>query len=124
LSEGRRREFPHFRGEDVPDPQDRRSFARSRLHWELADRNASVLRWFRELIALRKQHVTAKERTCRAQLQDGNILLQAPQNEPRVVVIAGLPGRTADLPSPPHFRLALRDQEDGYFTRIYVKKAQ
>jgi maltooligosyltrehalose trehalohydrolase len=57
VSDGRRHEFASFGWDpdDVPDPQDAASFQRSRLDWtEAADEpRASVLRWHRELIALR-----------------------------------------------------------------------
>jgi maltooligosyltrehalose trehalohydrolase len=57
VSEGRRREFESFgwKPEDVPDPQKRATFERSRLRWEERDAEprATVLRWHRDLIALR-----------------------------------------------------------------------
>jgi maltooligosyltrehalose trehalohydrolase len=57
VSEGRRREFASFgwAAEDVPDPQDPATFERSRLRWEeRADEpHRRMLRWHRELIALR-----------------------------------------------------------------------
>ena len=58
VSEGRRREFATFgwRPEDVPDPQEEATFARSRLRWDELERepHATVLRWHRDLIALRR----------------------------------------------------------------------
>jgi maltooligosyltrehalose trehalohydrolase len=57
VSEGRRREFESFgwRPDEVPDPQDPLTFERSRLDWsEIGDEpHATVLRWHRDLIALR-----------------------------------------------------------------------
>ena len=57
VSEGRRREFSSFGWDpaEVPDPQDPATFERSRLRWdELArEPHATVLRWHRDLIALR-----------------------------------------------------------------------
>jgi maltooligosyltrehalose trehalohydrolase len=57
VSDGRRHEFASFgwNPDDVPDPQDAASFRRSRLDWtETGDEpRATVLRWHRELIALR-----------------------------------------------------------------------
>ncbi len=59
VSEGRRAEFAAFgwAPEDVPDPQDPATFDRSRLDWAELDkeRHASLLAWYRELIALRRR---------------------------------------------------------------------
>jgi maltooligosyltrehalose trehalohydrolase len=58
VSEGRRNEFKAFgwKPEDVPDPQAKETFRRSKLNWhevETGD-HAEMLRWYRELIAFRK----------------------------------------------------------------------
>jgi maltooligosyltrehalose trehalohydrolase len=57
VSDGRRREFAAFgwRPDDVPDPQDPATFERSRLCWDEPARepHATLLRWHRDLIALR-----------------------------------------------------------------------
>jgi maltooligosyltrehalose trehalohydrolase len=59
VSVGRRREFAHFGWDpaDVPDPQAESTFARSRLDWSEIERapHAEVLRWYRDLIALRRE---------------------------------------------------------------------
>jgi maltooligosyltrehalose trehalohydrolase len=58
VRDGRRREFADhgWAAEDVPDPQDPATFARSRLDWAELGRgpHASMLDWHRRLIALRK----------------------------------------------------------------------
>jgi maltooligosyltrehalose trehalohydrolase len=58
-SRGRMREFEAFgwRPEDVPDPQRRSSFERSRLDWSERERepHASLLRWHRDLLRLRRE---------------------------------------------------------------------
>ncbi|MDZ4734399.1 MAG: DUF3459 domain-containing protein, partial [Nitrospirota bacterium] len=57
VRQGRRREFAHFgwRAEDIPDPQDRATFERSRVNRErLDERQAGLLRWTSRLIQLRK----------------------------------------------------------------------
>jgi maltooligosyltrehalose trehalohydrolase len=58
VSEGRRGEFASFgwKPEDVPDPQDRATFDRSKLRWsELAEGDhAELLAWHRDLIRLRR----------------------------------------------------------------------
>jgi maltooligosyltrehalose trehalohydrolase len=58
VSEGRKREFAAFgwQPEDVPDPESRETFDRSKLHWGEARRghHAEMLEWCRRLIALRR----------------------------------------------------------------------
>ncbi|RIL07432.1 MAG: malto-oligosyltrehalose trehalohydrolase [Proteobacteria bacterium] len=58
IREGRRREFPelHEGADDVPDPQAKESFERSRLDWSERARepHAALLDWHRRLIALRR----------------------------------------------------------------------
>lgn len=58
ISEGRKKDFAAFgwKPDDVPDPQDEATFARSRLKWEEIEEpeHAGVLGWYRELIALRR----------------------------------------------------------------------
>jgi maltooligosyltrehalose trehalohydrolase len=57
VSEGRRHEFAAFgwTPEEVPDPQDPATFERSKLRWEerAVEPHLTVLRWHRDLIALR-----------------------------------------------------------------------
>jgi maltooligosyltrehalose trehalohydrolase len=64
VTEGRRREFRHFRAFHdpdaqamIPDPQDPATFARSRLDWSEASRepHASFLRLYRTLLRLRRE---------------------------------------------------------------------
>ena len=58
VREGRRAEFASFgwKPEDVPDPQARETFERSKLDWSEPGRepHAAALAWRRELIALRR----------------------------------------------------------------------
>jgi maltooligosyltrehalose trehalohydrolase len=56
VSAGRREEFSAFAWDSVPDPQDPATFERSRLRWDelFLERNASLLAWYAELIALRR----------------------------------------------------------------------
>ncbi len=54
---GRQGEFAHFgwKAEDIPDPQDRATFERSRVNRErLDERQAGLCRWTSQLIQLRK----------------------------------------------------------------------
>src|SRR5260370_130822 len=61
VSEGRRHQFSAsaWDPDSVPDPQDPATFRRSRLDWpEIeSERHASLLAWYRRLIALRRQTV-------------------------------------------------------------------
>lgn len=58
VSEGRKREFAAFgfQEKDVPDPEARDTFKRSRLKWEEVDRGShkEMLEWVRSLIGLRR----------------------------------------------------------------------
>ncbi|MCU0786245.1 MAG: DUF3459 domain-containing protein, partial [Verrucomicrobia bacterium] len=58
VREGRRREFAAFgwKLEDVPDPQARETFERSKLDWSELGRapHAEILNWHRQLIQLRR----------------------------------------------------------------------
>lgn len=60
VSEGRKSEFAAFgwKPEDVPDPQDEATFARSKLRWEelSGSGHAEILAWYKNLIALRRAH--------------------------------------------------------------------
>jgi len=59
VSEGRRKEFAEFAGAgEFADPQAVETFARSRINWTLpvSGRHSEVLRFYRELIALRKRY--------------------------------------------------------------------
>lgn len=60
VSEGRRNEFRAFgwKPDDIPDPQNPETFARSKLRWEeiQEEPHASMLAWYRDLIALRREN--------------------------------------------------------------------
>ncbi|WP_437638769.1 malto-oligosyltrehalose trehalohydrolase [Sorangium sp. So ce854] len=67
VTEGRRREFQYFTsfsGAEVPDPQDPRTFQRSKLDWNERQRpeHAGVLAWYRELLGLRAAHPALRRR--------------------------------------------------------------
>jgi len=59
VREGRRREFAAFgfREQEIPDPEARATFERSRLNWAEADvgRHAEMQEWYRALIRLRRR---------------------------------------------------------------------
>ena len=60
VSDGRKTEFQAFgwEPEEIPDPQDPETFEKSKLNWdEIAQEpHAALLRWYKELIALRRSH--------------------------------------------------------------------
>jgi maltooligosyltrehalose trehalohydrolase len=68
ISAGRKREFAAFgwSPDQIPDPQDEKTFLRSKLHWaELNEEpHASLLKWHKDLIKLRRE---------RSELSDGNL---------------------------------------------------
>jgi maltooligosyltrehalose trehalohydrolase len=68
VTEGRRREFARFRAfadpatrEKIPDPQDPRTFLRSKLDWGETERepHASVVRLYRRLLELRREQTAS-----------------------------------------------------------------
>src|SRR5581483_9910150 len=87
VREGRRREFKDFVafGEEVPDPQDPQTFERSKLSWRP---NAEMLEWYRKLLQLRRQFIIGNQRTCKAELKDGAVVMQVPAENPQLRVVA------------------------------------
>ncbi len=59
VSEGRRNEFIAKGAQDVPDPQDPRTFERSKLTHRRDGRHAHLREHYRRLLALRRKHLTA-----------------------------------------------------------------
>ncbi|ABF39246.1 maltooligosyl trehalose hydrolase [Candidatus Koribacter versatilis Ellin345] len=122
VSEGRRKEFEDFDFREVPDPQDPETFNRSRLDWSKAVDTNPMLRWYRELLRLRKRYVTSGERTAYATYQDGVITMMAPGDTPDLILFATLePGR--QLPAEEDgWNLTLKyKSEDGYQVRIFTR---
>ncbi len=121
---GRRSEFKDFAWDEVPDPQEPATFQRSKLSLpathDLRPATAEMLEWYRRLIEIRKQHITRSERTCRAELRDGAIVMQVPAGQPSIMVIAELPD-SGRLPAPDGWCEVLSTDEDGYRTRIFLK---
>ena len=120
VSEGRRREFPEFSREQVPDPQDPATLARSRLNWETATRDNELLGWYRALIALRKRCVTAGVRTCRAQVEGSRLTLSIPAEKPTVVVLADFAG-AALATIPTGWNLAMDSADENYAVRVLAR---
>jgi maltooligosyltrehalose trehalohydrolase len=126
VREGRRKEFEHFVafGGEVPDPQDEETFERSKLTWPVGsgqqNPHKQMLQWYRRLIALRRELVTPGERTCRAELVEGAIVMNVPASEPKVCVIAEFP-ESQRQSAPPEWKEILSSDEDGYRVRVFKK---
>ena len=126
VSEGRRREFKDFEWQDVPDPQDPATFERSRLTWAFEHpagnvESGEMLDWYRSLLELRRALVTPGERTCRAELINGAIVMQVPAENPRLRLVASFPD-SGSVPEPEaHWRQSLVSDADGYRVAIFTK---
>ena len=107
VSEGRRREFAAFgwRAEDVPDPQDARTFAASKLDWSERERlpHRELLDWHRRLIALRRRTpalLDGRREAVRADFDEGQGWL-AYERGP-VAVACNFAGETRGVPLARH----------------------
>jgi maltooligosyltrehalose trehalohydrolase len=97
VAEGRRREFAAFgwNPNDVPDPQDSRTFERSRLKWDEVDEpyHRNMLHWYRDLIALRRrlpevaQNVLAQIEGDRIVFQRDGLIVRATLGAPGCTVV-------------------------------------
>ena len=121
VSQGRRSEFKDFDFREVPDPEDPETFRRSKLTWATAAENLEMLEWYRQLLQLRQQYVTAGERTAEAEFADGVLTMQVPATNPQITVQAALnEGRS--LPEVENgWHDALVSNEDGYAVRVRVR---
>lgn len=113
VAEGRRNDFKDFTWDEVPDPEDPATFARSKLSWQPAD---PMSEWYRRLLELRRQYVTHGERTCQAELRGDVLVMQVPRAKPRITVQAVLQAG-AVLPAPAG-RVLLESQEGGFGVRV------
>jgi maltooligosyltrehalose trehalohydrolase len=132
VRKGRREEFKDFGWDEVPDPEDPATFQRSKLNWDLALRGSNeMLKWYRDLIALRKRLIIPGPRTCRAAWREdtGVLSMQAPAENPRVRVVANLrPERdrqrrhqalaVSDSPAET-WKQSLGTEHSGYEVRVY-----
>lgn len=122
VTEGRRKEFSEFEWTEVPDPQDRTTFERSRLTWEWSDSQKEMLNWYRELLRLRRAHISRDDRTCRAELVGEKCLrLQVPADAPHVIVNACWGGAAEVHARDAGWHTAMHMKEDGYTVRVYLR---
>jgi maltooligosyltrehalose trehalohydrolase len=119
VSEGRRHEFADFDWTDVPDPQSPETFARSRLHWELASDDNDMLRWYRRLIELRKHYVLPNQRLALARSREGAVIMRSPRPNPVLMVVAEWPG-SIPFEDQPCWTRILENDEDGYRVRVFM----
>ena len=122
VSEGRRSEFKDFDFSEVPDPEAPATFERSKLTWADGLHNREMLEWYRQLLQLRKQYVTDRERTADAQYADGVLTMKVPAANPKIMVQGTLqPGATLPPIDEALWREALISEEDGYTVRVLVR---
>ena len=77
VRKGRREEFPEHSGK-IPDPQDGRTFASAKLHWEDVNRHAHAgwLAWYRRILGVRRQHIVPGMRAGRFEvIADGAVVV-------------------------------------------------
>jgi len=102
VSEGRKRDFALFFGDEVPNPEDIETFEKSKLNWDEINtgKHAEMLAWTKALIKLRR---------CTVALNDGNMhhlmvssddkrmTLVMQREEARIVVNLGTESQRFDL---------------------------
>jgi maltooligosyltrehalose trehalohydrolase len=123
VREGRRNEFRGFghNAAMVYDPQDPKTFERSKLNWQRPEGDNKMLSWHKSLLELRRRHVTAFKRTCKADLKEGVLHLQVPATLPTLQIFARLEGKAA-LPAPgPGWVQAMAHTEDENAVVIYSR---
>ena len=80
-----------------------------------------MLDWYRQLIAIRKNFLSAGGRTCDAQLIDGTITVRTPAVQPRILITLQFSDSKTALPRPPgNWDQLLSSDEDGY--HVYVAR--
>jgi maltooligosyltrehalose trehalohydrolase len=122
VSEGRRKEFADFDWTEVPDPEDDATFERSHLDWEWSNQQKEMLNWYRELLQLRRSHVTTGPRTSKAELVSENCIRMAvPAESPDIVVNACWGGAKEEHATTAGWHTALFMEEEGYTVRVYVR---
>lgn len=116
VAEGRRREYAEFAWQgEVPDPQDTRTFERSRLDHAERSRapHAGVFRLYRDLLSLRRPHpdlgARGKDR-CRAESRGDAVWIYRGE---RTLVVLNVGARDAVTVEPP-WRLRLHSEDRRY----------
>jgi maltooligosyltrehalose trehalohydrolase len=117
VSEGRRREFAAFgwKAEEIPDPENRETFERSKLRWDEVNEgsHAEMLIWCRRLIALRRGSPSLNDGESgqtRVQFDEAKRWLVMERGRVRVFCNFGDAG--AELESKGDYRLVLKSREE------------
>lgn len=92
VRKGRREEFKNFAWNEVPDPQEPETFAKSKLDWGLVEGENPTLDWYKVLITLRKELVMSGERSCAVSVAGDAIRMEVPARAPKLCVVANLTG--------------------------------
>ena len=124
VSEGRRGEFKDFNFSEVPDPEDPATFERSKLTWANGPENREMLEWYRRLLQLRQQYVTAEEGTANATYEEGVLTMQVPARDPKLWVQAVLRPGAKLPPVTEGWHETLQSEEDGCGITVYVRQAR
>ena len=95
VAEGRRREFAAFgwSPESIPNPEDRKTFERSKLKWDEVNQgqHAAMLQWYRSLIALRRSTPCLNDGT------PGNVLVSFDEGQKWLRMERGITTLIANL---------------------------
>jgi maltooligosyltrehalose trehalohydrolase len=114
VSEGRKKEFAAFgwKPEEIPDPQDAATFARSRLKWEeIAEpEHAGVLGWYRELIALRQSNADFVDGDVKVEFSEEEGWLQMRRG--RFLTAFSVASDVVRLPVPENAEVVLRSSDE------------
>lgn len=116
MATGRRREFAAhgWTSDDVPDPQDRQTFARSRLDWAELDKpeHREMYEFHRRLIALRKSRADLSDpRLDRVDVRHGDQFLVMRRGE--TLVVANLAAKPQRITLPGMARRVLLATGEG-----------
>lgn len=122
VSEGRRKEFEDFDWSEVPDPQEPDTFTRSRLNWSHSEEQQDMLRWYRDLLRLRRELVIKGDRTSKAEFVGEDCLqMQVPAESPNLVVSTCWNDVPETHQHNAGWHTALHMNEDGFTVRVYVR---
>ena len=103
VAEGRKREFAAFGfDEDVPNPEDEKTYEMSKLNWQEQDQgtHAEMLAWVKALIKLRRQTVSLNDgdmHRLRVSTDDERQTLVMERDEARILINFGEQPYTFDL---------------------------
>ncbi len=109
VRKGRREEFKDFAWNEVPDPQDPKTFAQSKLHWDFVASENPTLDWYKALIKLRKEFVIPCERTCGVTVTGDVIRMEVPALDAKVCVVANL--KAPKIPTMANVVLSASDEK-------------